>query len=74
LILANRADGLTSAARTNVDRERRLTFALGEGKVYGRPINLAQAGLGMRDIVTGAGVPVVNDRRTLLRLENGWMP
>lgn len=74
LLLANVASERTPVQLRNIVRERRLAFALGEGRVYGRRVNLLNAGFGMRDIGTGALVPLVNDRAVLQRLTDGWRP
>jgi hypothetical protein len=74
LLVANVASArVPTPLRTSV-RQRRLAFALGEGRVYNRQINLLNAGFGMRDVETRATLPLVNDRAILQRLSDGWLP
>jgi hypothetical protein len=74
LLMANVASVRTATALLASVRQRRLAFALGEGRVYNRQINLLNAGFGMRDIETGAQLPLVNDQTILRRLRDGWLP
>lgn len=74
LLLANVASERASFRRRDDIRQRRLAFALGEGTVYGRRVNLLNAGFGMRDLDSGAPLALVNDRAVVQRLTDGWLP
>lgn len=74
LLLTNRSMQSSSPAVAPFARylrERRLTFALGEGTVLGRKVSLEEAGIRMRDFEAGAALPLSGDRAVLDRLIAG---
>ena len=74
MMIANRALARVPESLRNQVRARRYAFALGKGRAGGIDIDLDQAGLGMRDIETGAPIPLANDAAVLERLKTGWIP
>lgn len=55
-------------------RLRREVFALGQGSVGALTVSLEDAGIRLRDVDTGAEIPLSGDRATLERLKGGWLP
>ncbi len=74
LLLANAANSRGPAMNLPQVRARILTLALGQGRIYGRELDLADAGLTLREVTTGAPVPLSGDAAILERLRGGWLP
>jgi hypothetical protein len=75
LIIANVAPSLKAFPNlVRPVRQRRLAFALGQGVVRGMQIDLAAAGLELRDLETGAPLALAGDQGIVERLVSGWLP
>lgn len=74
MMIANRAIVRVPPFLKNRVRARRHAFALGKGRAGAFDVNLEQAGIGMRDIETGAPIRLANDAAVLRRLQTGWIP
>lgn len=74
LIAAQRAIARAPSALRPQVASRRMAFALGQGTVYGRPVDLDDAGFGLRDADTGAPIELRRDDAVLARLKAGWIP
>lgn len=55
-------------------RQRRYLFALGQGQVGERLVSLDDVGIRMRDVDTGAVIPLSGDGAILDKLRGGWLP
>jgi hypothetical protein len=55
-------------------RQRRYLFALGEGQFGERIVSLDDVGIRLRDVDTGAAIPLSGDGAMLDKLRGGWLP